>query len=451
MPGAGPAAALHAARVALARSAGLSAFLYGYPLLEMLRTCRVQARAEHEAGTRPLANQLLHWAGPTQAEDRDVVTPANDLMYTTAWLHLAEGPVRLQVPAAARHPGRYFVLALYDAYTENFCNLGPANCAPEGEAVWLRGPGPQAGAAPPPGARVIDCPTALVWLLARVLVRDEADLPAARHLQAEIELTAASHALPEAVAQWQGEPADPVAAVAERGQAPQAVAEAFFSHLCRALALAPGRVEDAGLIASWRPAGLAPGAGFAWAGLEAAQREGLAAGLQDAVHLLAQQAGARQVRPWVMSPQNGRYGLNYLARAVVAYIGLGALRADEALYAAGHFDAEGQPLLGEAGYTLRFAPSEEPPARAFWSVTLYSADRYLFPNPLRRHALGSRSAGLQRDADGGLTLHISHRAPAQASNWLPAPPGRFYLVLRLYHPSEDARAWRIPALQRNPA
>ncbi|OYU74489.1 MAG: hypothetical protein CFE45_34710, partial [Burkholderiales bacterium PBB5] len=124
------------ARTALARSIGLQAFVYGYPLLEMVRTCRHQTRAD---GGVPM-HRPLHWAGPTQAEDRDVVTPANDLMYTTAWLNLADGPRALQVPAAARHPGRYFVLALYDAYTENFANLGPRNCSAQGEVVWLVGP-----------------------------------------------------------------------------------------------------------------------------------------------------------------------------------------------------------------------------------------------------------------------------------------------------------------------
>ena len=56
------------------------------------------------------------------------------------------------MPAAARHPGRYFVLALYDAYTENFANLGPRNGSAQGEVVWLLGPN---DATPiPPGQRV---------------------------------------------------------------------------------------------------------------------------------------------------------------------------------------------------------------------------------------------------------------------------------------------------------
>ena len=89
-----------------------------------------------------------------------------------------------------------------------------------------------------------------------------------------------------------------------------------------------------------------------------------------------------------------------------------------------------------------------PPAEAFWSVTLYDADRYLYANPLRRHAIGDRTRGLRRDPDGGLTLLVQHEAPADQANWLPAPAGRFYLILRLYRPREDARGWRIPPLQR---
>jgi hypothetical protein len=179
-------------------------------------------------------------------------------------------------------------------------------------------------------------------------------------------------------------------------------------------------------------------------------RQGLLQGFSEGVALVASGAHHRQARPWVMASRNGRYGSAYLARAVVAYIGLGALAPDEALYAAGHFDADGQLFDGRQHYTLRFGPDELPPADAFWSVTLYAADRYLYPNPLARHAIGDRSRGLRHDPDGALTLALSHDAPADPCNWLPAPAGRFYLVLRLYHPREDVRGWRIPPLRRSP-
>ena len=359
-------------RAALARSVGFSAFIYGYPLLESLRTCRLQARLPDEtASTRPGLNELLHWAGPTQAEDRDVVTPANDLMYTTGWFNLAAGPVCLQVPAAARHPGRYFVLALYDAYTENFENLGPRNCSAQGETVWLLGPGFNGHL--PEGAHSVQCSTNLVWLIARVLVADEADLPAAKRLQAEmaVHLAPGTPAAPPppSMAQWSGDTTDPVAALTEQGREAAEVARHFYANLSRALAECPGRAEDAGLIAWFASAGLRAGPGFEWAGLEQAQREGLTQGLAEAAELLASQARMRMPRPWVMSLRNGRYGTQYLARAVVAYIGLGALHPSEALYAASYFDALLQPLDGRNRYSLHIDAADMPPAQAFWSVS----------------------------------------------------------------------------------
>ena len=91
-----------------------------------------------------------------------------------------------------------------------------------------------------------------------------------------------------------------------------------------------------------------------------------------------------------------------------------------------------------------------PPVDAFWSVTLYDADRFLYDNPQARYAIGDRTRGLQRDPDGGLSLVVSHappRDPAFTPNWLPAPAGGFYLVLRMYNPRAEARGWRIPPLR----
>lgn len=100
---------------------------------------------------------------------------------------------------------------------------------------------------------------------------------------------------------------------------------------------------------------------------------------------------------------------------------------------------------------LRFDATDLPPALALWSVTLSDADRFLYANALNRHAVGDRTKGLQQDADGGLTLFISHHAPADQRNWLPAPAGPYYLVLRLYQPRDDVRGWRTPPVKGLPA
>ncbi|MDT4828105.1 hypothetical protein FQZ97_614710 [compost metagenome] len=155
----------------------------------------------------------------------------------------------------------------------------------------------------------------------------------------------------------------------------------------------------------------------------------------------------RRPKPWSMTPATGRYGNEFLGRARTAYLGLGALATSEAVYAAAHHDATQEPLDGQRRYTMRFEAGDLPPADAFWSVTLYDSDRFLYPNDIRRHAIGDRTPGLKRNADGSLELVVGHARPADAANWLPAPAGRFYLILRMYYPREGVQSWRIPALQ----
>ncbi|WP_137896251.1 DUF1254 domain-containing protein [Ramlibacter sp. 2FC] len=441
---------LAGARQSLARAIGLTAFVFGYPLIESMRTCRLQTGGSATAPLRAPVDALHHIRRPSTDQDRDIVTPANDLLYTTAWIHLADGPRLLTVPSAARHPGRYFVLALYDAWTENFENLGPRNCAAGGETVLLVGPG---GQVPPglEGHRVVRCPTNLVWLIGRILVGDEADWPAARALQAEIALAPARGTglgrRPLGVEQWAGEPIDAMAEAWEQQRPAELVAPRFFTALCQALAETQARPEDAGLIAWLGQAGLVANPQFSWEALDEPQRKGLVEGFADAVTLVATAARSRHTRPWTLARRAGRYGNDYLARALTAYIGLGALATDEALYGAGHFDARQQPLAGPRRYRLRFAPGELPPVEAFWSVTLYDADRFLYPNAIGRHAIGDRTPGLRLEPDGSLVIDFAHEAPADARNWLPTPAGPFYLILRLYHPRDGIHSWKIPALE----
>jgi hypothetical protein len=146
----------------------------------------------------------------------------------------------------------------------------------------------------------------------------------------------------------------------------------------------------------------------------------------------------------------GRYGTDYRLRAGVALIGFGANLPEDAVYPTTDRDGNGDPLTGGRAYRLRFPPGNLPPARAFWSLSVYDGEGYLLPGVGGRHRLGSSDA-LQRDADGGLTLYLQPEAPVgdARANWLPLPPsGPVQLTLRLYEPGGEVLAgrWQPPAV-----
>src|SRR5690606_34082594 len=117
-------------------------------------------------------------------------------------------------------------------------------------------------------------------------------------------------------------------------------------------------------------------------------------------------------------------------------------------------DANGQPLDATSKrYTMHLAPDQMPPANAFWSVTMYELPSSLLSaNPLNRYLINSPMLpGLKKDADGGITLYLQHETPGKdmEANWLPAPKGPFWTVMRLYWPKPEALdgRWKAPALE----
>ena len=71
-------------------------------------------------------------------------------------------------------------------------------------------------------------------------------------------------------------------------------------------------------------------------------------------------------------------------------------------------------------------------------------------NPIDRYSIGDRTAGLRYNDDGSLTVYVQHESPGhdREPNWLPAPPGRFYLNARTYMPRPELLngSYRLPAI-----
>lgn len=170
----------------------------------------------------------------------------------------------------------------------------------------------------------------------------------------------------------------------------------------------------------------------------------------------------REVNGWRIAAAFGDadfYKGDWLLRAAAARAGIYGNDAEEAMYPMTRAIADGEPLDGSRhAYTLTFAKGQYPPVNSFWSVTMYEGkSQLLVENPIQRYLINSPMLPkMKTGADGSLTIYIQKDSPGKEkeSNWLPAPDGPIYLVMRLYWPRTEAPSilppgegsWQPPAI-----
>ena len=140
------------------------------------------------------------------------------------------------------------------------------------------------------------------------------------------------------------------------------------------------------------------------------------------------------VNGWSTILKCGQPGNGILLRAGCAKILPGTNVAQEAAYWTTVVDGARRRLDGQHQYLLHFPVGQLPPNDAFWSLAMTDVVGYMVSNPIDRYSVGGRS-GLVPNADGSIDIYIQRTAPAgRESNWLPAPAGKFKLMLRAYLP-----------------
>ncbi|ANN76091.1 acetate--CoA ligase family protein [Bordetella flabilis] len=382
------------------------------PLFEMARMRASNTARKHPtqgyAGDSPASrmrwvNQFTHTRRLRSPEDKEVVTPNNDTLFTNAWLDLSAGPLVLDVPEMGR---RYWVLGFLDAWTNPWAYAGRRTTGGDAQRLFIHGPD-WAGEVPADMHR-ISAPCNDVWVIGRILV------------DATAEDLAKVHALQDRFAIYRpdGTPAlsrvDTLLDNRDTG-VPQA---AEYQRVLRTML---ARNPPARPLPGWPPAA-----------------EPLQQVLSDVYTELRDVAQPSQLGGGWTTAVNVRttFGDDYLTRARVARNWIGTLGIEEAMYIMAEVDAEGEALTGARRYVLRFAPDNALQVGAFWSITLYRrSDCLLVANPIGRHSIGDRTQGLRRDPDGGLSICIQADDPGPGRNWLPAPANAgFYLTLRLYQP-----------------
>ncbi|MBD5785758.1 DUF1254 domain-containing protein [Cellulosimicrobium terreum] len=432
---------------------GTNAYLYGFPLVFNLE--QVQRYATTGIGSVPGAafNSFGHareLAGPADT----FVTINNDTVYSMAQIDLGVGPVLLSVPDVG---DRYYVLQFVDAWTNNFAYVGK-RATGTGAGQYLLVP-PGWDGQPDHAATVIRFPTRVASIVGRWAVDGPEDLKVVHALQDATTLTpvGGSDAVPEGLPQ-SGSTGDEALDFWERYRA---WSQAF----------APAE-RDAPLQASFAPLELTgtTAVGDLDDEARAVLVQGYAHG-RSALDKALHSGPSPQVNGWHLTLHAFDYNLDFfevgalddsrwelsdpkvriVERAAAALGGLWGNHGYEAAYFMVYVDADGEQLDGANTYTLRLSPT--PPVGAFWSLTMYDIPNFfLIENPIDRYSIGDRTPGLITDADGGVTIVMSHDRPVGTVNWLPAPAGPFRPILRMYTPGQDVLdgTYEVPAIHRTP-
>jgi hypothetical protein len=442
---AGPVTAKEAAET------GIEAYIYGYPLATMEMTRRVMTNVEKPEGTRAPMGQVVRMRMYPDAAFRDVTAPNADTLYTTAWLDVGKEPWILSLPDAQ---GRYYLMPMLDGWTDVFQVPGKRTTGTGPQKYAITGPGWKGTL--PAGVTEYKSPTAIVWLLGRIYCTGTPeDYEAVHKMQDEVSIVPLSS---------YGQPYTPPAGAVDpnidmkkpvRDQVNSLDATAYFNLLARLMKDNPPARADAIILAKMARLGIEPGKPFDPAKLDPAVAKAMGdvpkLGFEK-IMAHFKQAGTME-NGWVFSTKTGVYGTDYVQRALITAIGLGANRPQDAVYPTSEADAEGKPYDGSKKYVMHFDKGQTPPADGFWSLTMYD-DKYFFvANPLNRYTLSSRF-NFKYNADGSLDLYLQNEnpGPEREANWLPAPNGKFILMLRLYWPKERSPSiingtWRIPPVK----
>ncbi|MCB1729742.1 MAG: DUF1254 domain-containing protein [Halieaceae bacterium] len=442
------------------RTVAEEGFIYGLPIVMNYAVMYEFAVDRKSSQFKAPFNQILNTARVATYKDTAVVTPNSDTPYSFLWLDLRAEPMVISVPAVEGN--RYYVVQLVDGNTYNYGYIGTRATGTGAGNYLVVGPGWQ-GEKPAGIDKVFQSTTPFSFAVIRTQLYNPADMDNVKQVQAGYRARPLSAFLDQ--------PAPPAAPKIDFLPANTAgIKDNFWQYLDAALEFVPVSAMNKGIRARLATLGIGTGEPVKLQEISAAERqaigEGMKAGEARIANYLA--SGMHDLNGWPTGSLFGdkaSYNGDWLKRAAAAKAGLYGNDAVEAVYPLTRLDASGKELDGSKhNYTLTFPAGQYPPVKAFWSVTMYDGvSQLLIENPINRYLINSPMLPeLQKNPDGSLTIYIQHESPGKEkeSNWLPAPNGPIYMVLRLYWP-EPATAdlsilplgkgsWAPPSVQVAP-
>jgi len=430
------------------------AFVYGFPMVMNYGTMYEYSIDKASSQYKAPFNQINNTARVFTPKDTAIITPNSDTPYSLIWMDLRAEPLVLSVPEV--EPGRYYSVELFDLYTFTYGYIGTRATGNKPGKYLIAGPSWN-GETPPGVDKVFRCESEFSLAAFRTQLFGPNDIDNVKKVQAGYQAQMLSAYLkkpaPPAAPEINWPPIDKKLA-AENPMA-------YLSFVLQFCPLTGPAAVEQPLRERFAKIGIEAGKPFSLDKLTAEQKAEVVAGMKSGMAKIKDKVAnlGEEVNGWRMMTSGfvdrAAYKGDWLLRAAVALAGIYGNSAAEALYPMLAKDNEGNKPDGSKNrYTLTFAQGQFPPVKAFWSVTMYDArTQLLIENPINRYLINTPMLpDLKKNADGSLTIYIQKDSPGkdQESNWLPAPDGPIYLVMRLYWPEEAALQgkWKPPAVQR---
>jgi hypothetical protein len=412
----------------------VDAYVYGYPLVTFDMARRQQTNVAAPDAEHAPMGQMIKMRSYPAVDNHCCAAPNADTLYTEVWLDVSKEPWVLGIPDMGK---RYYIVPMLDGWSEVIKVASAPTTGGKAQTYAVTGPGWKG--ALPKGVTQVKSPTGMVWVLGRIYSSGTPEDYAAVHaLQDKFTVVPLSA---------YGKPYTPPPGVVDPGFDMKTSvrklvngldAKAYFNRLAELMKTNPPTARDAPMAAQVASIGLVPGKDFDASKLGFLDEEAFKLvpklALLDMGLLLKKE---KTTNGWLYFTKGvGNFGTDYRLRGMANLLGPGWNRAQDAVYPLSQKDANGDEYDGEKhNYVIRFAKGEPPPAEAFWSLTMYDADFFFVPNAINRYDLAKRDE-LIANPDGSIDLYLQPESPGKnkEANWLPAPKGKFVLVMRIYAP-----------------
>ena len=443
-----------------AKEIAKEAYIYGFPLVMNYKTLYAYTLDKNSIEYKGEFNTKSCEARVYTPNDKAIVTPNSDTPYCIFWSDISQEPVVFSVPEM--EADRYYSFQFIDLFTHNFAYVGTLSTGNKA-GKYLIAPSSWEGDKPEGVVDIIRCESDFFLTIVRTQLMDKNDLNKVEAIQNEYQIQLLSSYLGK----------EAIKAVNKKDwlawNEGDQFTEASFKYIDVVLNLTQKIESETTLREQFAKLGIGTSEPFNFESFDKEIQDAIKAGVKEGfaeIEEFIKQNGTDPLvstkifgtRTFLTQSAGENYQLKdiFVPRAHAAQMGLYGNSAAEAIYPTYLVDSEGLPLdASEQNFTITFGKNELPPVKAFWSLTMYDGKtQLLIDNDINRYLISSPMLDdVVFNEDGSLTLYIQKESPGKGleANWLPAPDGPFYAVMRLYGPEEEALkgTWINPDILKN--